>query len=165
MLAPFARQNDAANCCDPTSATFVLEGVSEPVAVHAGVTLTFAVPVFELSATLVAVIVTVAGDGGTAGAVYTAAPAGPGTIVPNVELPPAIPLTLQITPGVALPIADRVDVKACPPPAGTVTLAGETVTTILSWSAIVADSLAELSAALTAVIVTFGADSITPGAV
>jgi hypothetical protein len=52
-----------------------------------------AVPDFVESAWLVAVICAVAGDGRSAGAVYTP----PEVIVPIVAFPPGVPLTLQLT--------------------------------------------------------------------
>ena len=57
------------------------------------VTVSAALPDLLVSAWLVAVICTVAGDGRSIGAVYTPA----GVIVPNVVLPPVTPFTLQIT--------------------------------------------------------------------
>jgi hypothetical protein len=57
------------------------------------VTVTAAPSDFVASAWLVAVMVTVAGDGRSAGAVY--APAL--VIVPTTAFPPAMPLTLQLT--------------------------------------------------------------------
>jgi hypothetical protein len=67
MLAPAAMQNDAVNDCVCPSATLAAEGEIEFVA--AQVIVALALPDFELSAALAAVTVTVAGDGGTAGAV------------------------------------------------------------------------------------------------
>ena len=57
------------------------------------VTATFAVADFVVSALLVAVTWTVAGEGRSAGAVYTPAV----VIVPSVAFPPATALTLQLT--------------------------------------------------------------------
>jgi len=57
------------------------------------VTVTAALSDFVASAWLVAVTVTVAGDGRSAGAVYTPL----AVIVPTVALPPATPFTLQLT--------------------------------------------------------------------
>jgi hypothetical protein len=57
------------------------------------VTATFAVANFVASAWLVAVTCTVAGDGRSAGAVYTPAE----LIVPRVVFPPGTVLTLQLT--------------------------------------------------------------------
>ena len=85
--------------------------------------------------------------------------------MPSVELPPAIPLTLQVTPGAGLPEAKIAAEKICSPPPGTLAEAGETVTTILSVRLTAADALAELSAALTAVTVMLGDRGIVPGAV
>ena len=67
MLAPAAMQNDAVNDCVWPSATLAEEGAIEFVVVQVMVAL--ALPDFELSAALAAVTVTVAGEGGTPGAV------------------------------------------------------------------------------------------------
>jgi hypothetical protein len=56
-------------------------------------TVSVAEPDFDVSAWLVAVICTDAGDGKSAGAVYTP----PEEIVPAAALPPATPFTLQLT--------------------------------------------------------------------
>ena len=56
------------------------------------VIVTFALADFVVSAALVAVTVTVAGDGSRLGARYV-----PPLIVPTVELPPETPFTLQVT--------------------------------------------------------------------
>ena len=57
------------------------------------VTVTAAVSDFVASAWLVAVTCTIAGDGRSAGAVYTPSAA----MVPTVAFPPAAPFTLQLT--------------------------------------------------------------------
>jgi hypothetical protein len=62
-----AGQNEAVNVCVALSATFAEAGEMEFAPEQATVTLAFAD--FEVSATLVAVTVTVAGVGGAAGAV------------------------------------------------------------------------------------------------
>ncbi len=67
MVAPDARQNDAVNTCGWPRLTLAKSGDIEFVAAQVMVTL--ALPNFELSAALVAVTVTVAGDGGAVGAV------------------------------------------------------------------------------------------------
>lgn len=66
-VAPAARQNDAVNDCAWPSATLADAGEIEFVAVQVIVTL--ALPEADLSAALVAVTVTIAGDGTAAGAV------------------------------------------------------------------------------------------------
>lgn len=66
-LEPAARQNEAPNDCGWPSATFAAAGEIAFVAVHVIVTL--APPDADVSATLVAVTVTVAGDGTDEGAV------------------------------------------------------------------------------------------------
>jgi hypothetical protein len=67
MVAPAARQNDAVNDCVCPMPTLVAGGEIEFVAAHVIVALAF--PNLELSAALVAVTVTVAGEGGADGAV------------------------------------------------------------------------------------------------
>lgn len=111
---------------------------------------TLALPLFVASATLVAVIVTLGGDGGAIGAVYIAEAAPFATIVPTVPFPPAIPLTLHATPCAGLPEAVTLAVKSSDVPAAIVTDGGETPTTISSCSVMVADALAAASTALAA---------------
>lgn len=162
-LAPAARQNDTENACVWFSPTLADDGEIEFVAAHVMVAL--ALPDFELSALLVAVIVTVAGEGGTGGAVYSAVVALVVAIVPTVALPPAIPLTLQLTPVATLPAPDTLAVNTCSPPVGTLAVIGETVTVTLSCKLTLAVSLACGSAWLTAVTVTLGGDGRIAGAV
>jgi len=90
------------------------------------VIVTLALPDLEVSSALVAPTVTVAGEGGADGAVYVAvaAPVPAFAIVPIVELPPAIPFTLQVTPLFAVP--ETLAVNTCAPPDGTLAIAGET---------------------------------------
>lgn len=126
---------------------------------------TLALPLFVASATLVAVIVTLGGDGGAIGAVYIAEPAPFAAIVPKVAFPPAIPLTLHATPSAGLPEAVTLVVKTCNVPAAIVTDGGETLTTMSSCSAMVADALAAGSATLVAVIAIVAAAGRTAGAV
>jgi hypothetical protein len=137
-------------------------GEIEFVAAHAMVTL--ALPDFELSAVLVAVTVTVAGDGVAAGAVYKAVAAPVATIVPTVALPPAIPLTPQVTPATELPAPVTLAVNTCAPLVGTLAVPGDTVTTIESSKPTIAEALACESAWLTALTVTFGGDGRFAGA-
>jgi hypothetical protein len=75
-----------------------------------------------VSAADTAVIVTVAGDGTEAGAVY--APAV--LITPIVASPPATPLTRHVTAVLALSVT--VAANVCEPPVCTLTVAGETAT-------------------------------------
>ena len=75
----------------------------------------------EPSAWLVAVTVTAAGLGSTAGAVYT-----PETIVPRLALPPAIPFTLHVTALLLLPVT--VAVNGCELPSRTLEAPGVTLT-------------------------------------
>ena len=162
-FVPASRQNEAENACVWLSPTLADRGEIELVALHVIVAL--ALPVFELSAILAAVIVTVAGDGGTGGAVYTAVVAPVVTIVPTVALPPAIPFTLHATPDAALPKPEMLAVKTCSPPVGIFAVGGDTVTVTLSLRLTLAESLADESAWLTAVTVTLGGDGRADGAV
>src|SRR5580658_3780926 len=101
VAAPSVAQNEAVNVCVCPSETFALGGEIESVV---QVIVTLALPVFVLYATRVAVTVTVGGEGGAAGAVYVAPLAPLVTMVPTVELPPAIPLTLHVTAVEGLPV-------------------------------------------------------------
>jgi hypothetical protein len=85
--------------------------------------------------------------------------------VPNVALPPAMPLTFHERAGAGFPVAEIVAVKTCSPAAGTFALRGVRVTTTSSFSVIVTDALAEALAALTAVIVAVAGFGKTEGAV
>ena len=67
IVVPLAIQDDAVKICISPSKTLAAEGEIEFIEVHVIVTL--AVPDFEPSATLVAITLTVAGEGGVAGAV------------------------------------------------------------------------------------------------
>ena len=107
-------QNDAVKGCVWPSPTLAEEGEIKFDAAHVIVTL--AAPVFEASATLVAITFTVAGEGGAAGAAYTAVAAPLAAIVPTTESPPAIPFTLQATPFAGLPVAEMLAVNTCAPP-------------------------------------------------
>jgi hypothetical protein len=95
---------------------------------EAQVIVTLADADFEESATLAAVTVTVVGDGGTGGAVYVAESAPVGVMTPKVELPPEMPLTLQVTAMLGLPVPVTVAVKACVPPVGVLADVGNMLT-------------------------------------
>ena len=81
-----------------------------------------------MSSALVAATVTPAGEGGSDGAVYVAVAAPVPAIVPIVELPPAIPFTLQVTPLFVAP--ETLAVNTCAPPDGTFAIAGDTLIAI-----------------------------------
>lgn len=89
---------------------------------------TLAVPDLEISSALVAVTVTVAGDGGAEGAVNVAEVGPAAVIAPIVELPPAIPFTLQVTPVLLVP--EKLAVNTCTPLDGTLAVDGKTVIAI-----------------------------------
>lgn len=124
-----------------------------------------ALPDFELSAALVAVTVTVAGEGGAGGAVYCAVVVPVATIMPTVEFPPEIPFTLQLTAMDGLGVPDTLAVNTCTPLVGTLTVAGETVMAMSSLRFTVAEALADASARLTTVTVTLDGDGSAAGAV
>ena len=50
------------------------------------------------------------------------------TMVPRITVPPAMPLTLQVTADVALPAPETVAVKTSEPPGGTRPVAGASAT-------------------------------------
>ena len=81
-----------------------------------------AVPEELGDAVLVAVIITVAGDGTVAGAEYNPV----AEIVPTELLPPGRPLTLQVTVVVVVPVT--VAVNCCVEPVWIVLAAGATLT-------------------------------------
>ena len=124
-----------------------------------------ALPDFELSAALVAVTVTVGGEGGADGAVYSAVVALVVAIVPMFELPPAIPFTLHVKPAAGLPVAEMLAVNTCSPPVGMLAGFGATITATLSSRLTFAEALACAPARLTAVTVALGGDGRTIGAV
>ena len=134
----------------------------------AQVIVTVALADFALSATLVAVTVTIAGEGTTAGAVNVAL-ALPSAIplaatVPTVGFPPAIPFTLHVTANEGAPDAVTVAVNPCAAPVATLALLGAIATTMSSFSVTSAEPLAPCEAALTAVTFTIAGEGITAGA-
>ena len=127
-LAPALRQKDAVNDCGWPSARLADGGEIAFVAVQVIVTL--ALPCAEVSVVLVAVTVTLGGEGTAAGAVYSAVVALVATIVPTVELPPSLLFTLQATFPDAPSAPVTVAVNTCAPLVGTLGAVGETFTTI-----------------------------------
>lgn len=162
MLWPTARQNAAEKLCVPPKPTLADEGEIVPDAPQVIVTL--AVPDLEVSSVLVAATVTVAREGSADGAVYVAVAAPVPAIVPIVELPPAIPFTLQVTPVLVVP--KTLAANTCAPPDGTLAVVGETVIEIamLLSRFTTAEPLICESASLTALIRTFEEDGSTEGA-
>ncbi len=130
---PPATHSEAVNSCVWPSAMEITDG--EIVFELAQVIVTLAAADLELSAVLVAVTVTMAGDGGTAGAIYrpvvTLFDAPVETIVPSAAVPPAIPFTFHRTLAAAAAPPVTVAVKTCAPPDGTVAIDGEMLTTIV----------------------------------
>lgn len=160
MLWPTARQNDAEKLCVWPNATLTDDG---EIALEAPqVTVTLALPDLEVSSVLVAVTVTEAGEGGAVGAAYVVVAAPVFAIVPIVELPPAIPFTLQVTPVFVVP--ETLAVNTCAPPDGTLAVGGETATAMLLSRFTVAEPLLCVSASLTALTRTFEGDGSTDGA-
>jgi hypothetical protein len=84
-------------------------------------------------------------------------------IVPTVELPPAIPFTLQVTPVLAVP--ETLAVNTCAPLDGTLAIEGETVIATLLSRFTVAEPLICGSASLTPRTRTFAGVGSTEGAV
>jgi uncharacterized protein YybS (DUF2232 family) len=163
METPPAMQNEAVNVCVCARATFAAAGEMEFVAEHVMVTLALAD--FAVSATLVAVTFTVAGDGGAAGATYSALSAPFETTVPSVELPPEMPFTLHVTAVDGLPGPDMLAVNACPAPVEIVAEMGEMATTMSSFTVTTDDAVTSDSALLEAVTVTLADTGIVTGAV
>src|SRR5580704_13397942 len=163
MEAPVARQNDAVKPCVCARGTVAAGGEMVFVAEHVIVTL--AVADFDGSATLVTMTLTVEGDGGTAGATYSAPAAPLGVIVPRIELPPTMPFTLQVTAFEDAPPPVKLAVNACPAPVETVAEVGEIPITIPPVSVTMADPVALLSVMLDAVTVMVGGEGIALGAV
>jgi hypothetical protein len=94
-----------------------------PVKIGVGFSsVTFVEPLAEVSATLVARIVTVFGFGKEPGAVYLPAV----SIVPVAAEPPTVPFTDQVTPAFCVPVTVAVNVYESP--ARTFALPGETET-------------------------------------
>lgn len=128
MAVPGATHSVAVKACDAPSTTLAAAGEIELGPAQTMVTLDEAD--LEGSATLVAVTLTVAGDGGAAGAVYVAESEPVVAISPSVGLPPGTPLTLQFTAVEGLPEPVTVAVKACDSPVETLALFGEMFTTM-----------------------------------
>jgi hypothetical protein len=125
IVAPAARQNDAVNVWVCPSATLADAGETELVAPQ--VIVIVALADLVLSATLVAVTVTVDGVGTVVGAVYSAVEELLDAIVPSVELPPTTPFTLQVTSALSPPLPVTVTENSCAPPVATLALAGAIV--------------------------------------
>ena len=113
IVVPAGVQKLAVKFCVCPSATFAASGVMEFGAAQEIATLALALS--EESARLVAVTITGLEEGTAAGAIYIAVEALPelpvAAMVPTVELPPAIPLTLQDTPADKVPDDETVAVN------------------------------------------------------
>jgi hypothetical protein len=130
-----------------------------PLAAAVAITVAMAEPILVESATDTAVIVTVAGVGTVMGAVYTP----DAEIIPTVALPPAVPLTLQLTAVLEAPVTAAVNV--CVIPTVTLMVAGVTDTVIGAATVTVADADFVVSAADVALIVTAAGAGTVDGAV
>jgi len=116
-------------------------------------------PVLDGSAALVAVTVTVSGEGTAEGAVYNPAPF---TVPHAAEVHPA-PWTVHITVVFDVPTTDAF--SCCVAPVTTDVLAGVTLTTTTGTMVTFADAVLLGSAALIAATLTFGGEGATSGAV
>ena len=99
----------AVNCWLAPGCRVTVKG--EMVTAMGGVMVTCALADLVASATLVAVTVTVAGEGAVAGGVYLPL----ASTVPRAGLPPATPLTLQATAVLLTPVTEAVKGMAAPP--------------------------------------------------
>jgi hypothetical protein len=116
-------------------------------------------PVLDGSAALVAVTVTVSGEGTADGAVYSPVPL---TVPQAAALHPA-PCTLHVTAVFEVPTTDAFN--CCVAPATIEVLAGVTVTTTTDMIVTVAEAVLLGSAMLVAATVTLGGVGATDGAV
>jgi hypothetical protein len=115
-------------------------------------------PVLDGSAVLVAVIVTVDGDGTAEGAVYSPAPL---TVPHAAELQPA-PCSVQVTAVFDVPTTDAR--SCCVAPITTDVLVGVTVTTTTGTMVTLAEAVLLGSAMLLATTLTVGGEGATSGA-
>jgi hypothetical protein len=116
-------------------------------------------PVLDGSAELVAVMVTVDGDGTAEGAVYSPVPS---TVPQATALHPA-PCTFHVTAVFEVPTTDAFN--CCVAPVTTEVLAGVTVTTTTDTMVTLAEAVLLGSAMLVAATVTLGGEGATSGAV
>jgi len=130
----------------------VLVTVAEKIAMDAE-------PILDGFATLVAVTVTVSGDGTPDGAVYSPVPL---TVPQAAALHPA-PCTLHVTAVFEVPTTDAFN--CCVAPVASEVLAGVTVTTTTDMIVTVAEAVLLGSAMLVAATVTLGGEGATDGAV
>lgn len=116
-------------------------------------------PVLDESAALVAVTVTVSGEGIVDGAVYSPVPL---TVPQAAALHPA-PCTLHVTAVFEVPTTDAFN--CCVAPITTEVLAGVTVTTTTGTMVTLAEAILLGSAMLVAATVTLAGEGATDGAV
>lgn len=157
-------QNVAPKFCVIPSATFAAPGEMEFVPEHAIVTLALAD--FVVSATLMAVTVTVGGVGVAPGAVYKAAVEPFATMVPTVVFPPVTPFTAQViaVDGLPDPVVS-VAVKSCAAETEIVAAVGAMLIEILSFSVTITEALSFGLTWLTAVTLTLAPGGRIAGAV
>ena len=115
-------------------------------------------PVLDASAELVAVTVTVAGEGTAGGAVYIPVP----SIVPQAEALHPAPCTVQVTAVFEVPMTDAVNCWVAP--VRTELLAGLTVTTTTGSMVTSADAVLLGSAMLVATTLMLAGEGATSGA-
>ena len=85
--------------------------------------------------------------------------------MPTLELPPAIPFTLQVKAVDGFPVPDIFAVKTCAPIVGTEALGGDTLTVISASSVTTTKALAFALATLVALIVALACGGRITGAV
>jgi hypothetical protein len=146
----------ALNCKLPLAETLALLGFTVTLMMEM---VTVAVADFEVSATLVAVTVTVLGEGATDGAVYRPL----AETVPQVAPAQPAPVTAHVT--LVLDVPVTVAVNCCVPPASTDAVVGLTVMETTAMTVTVAEADFVGSAALVAVTLTMFGEGANAGAV
>lgn len=169
VTPPFAvPSTEALNCCVILTATFVLDGFT--LTLICPDTVTVAEADLELSATLVAVTFTVAGEGGTAGAEYTAESPLDDREPQAAPLQPE-PLKLQFTLVFELPVT--VALNCCVAPLTTLALVGESETATAvgreptaivmeAWAVAIGDDASRTSTVKVDVPASVGVPAIVP---
>jgi len=160
---PGGTHSVAMNVCDCPRVTLAVVGERTFELPHGIVTLADAER--EGSATLVAVTLTVGGEGGATGAVYIAESRPVLKTVPRAALPPATPFTVQTTERSGLPEPVTPALNVCAAPVGTLAEFGEMFTTISLLSVTLAEALFEGSAWLVVVTVMLPVEGRICGAV
>jgi hypothetical protein len=162
IVVPGGTHSVAVNACVCPSATLATAG---EIAFAPQTISTLAAPDFVPSATLVAVTLTLGGDGGADGAVYVAVSAPVLATVPSVAFPPETPSTLHVTRVSGCPDPLTLAVNPCAAPVITVAAIGATLTVTSLSIPTLAAPLADGAATLVALTVTLAGDGKSPGAV